>query len=269
MSNPLLHRRRKRGKDGLALALLAATMAMLGAGLAAGILLRPITLDSQTLCPSLAAPSATTLIVIDTSELLAPRHRKRLRATIEDEANRLPRYGRLSLLSLRPDSPRELIELFSRCNPGDSRSANPLFSNPGRMQARWQEQFADPLKAATARAGTARRAARTSPILEATAAAALDPDFTNFSGPRRLVLVTDLLEHDPGLGFSSYSDAGDLARFLSLRRGFEPPDLSAVSVRVVVLDRPDYLHRQVAAREKLWIPFFERAGAAETRFEGL
>ncbi len=269
MSNPLLRQSHKRGKDKLGLALLLLTFAVLGGGLAAGIVLRPAFLDSQTLCPTQKVPTSITLVLIDATEKLAPRHLKRLRAAIDDEANRLDRFGRLTVMSMRSDTPRELTELFSRCNPGDSRGANPLLSNPARIQARWQADFADPLKAAANRAASARRSAQSSPILEAIAAAAVDPSFANFSGPRRLVLVSDLLEHDPRLGFSSYTDAATLGRFLELRRGFEPPDLSNSFVRVIVLDRPEHLHRQVAARDALWRPFFERAGARDTRFEGL
>ncbi len=101
------------------------------------------------------------------------------------------------------------------------------------------------------------------------AGASQDLAFANFAGPRRLVLITDLLEHDPEWGFSAYADGADLGRFLARRTGYEVPDLGGIIVRVIVLDRPDLLHRQTAARDGLWRPFFERAGAEEVRFEGL
>lgn len=269
MTNPLLSKRQKRGKDQLGLALLMLTIMVLGTGLAAGIVLRPAPTDPRTFCPVLTAPSSITMVLIDGSEQLEPRHRKRLFAAIEDEANRLPRFGRLMLVKMRPQSPRELKEVFLRCNPGDSRTANPLFSNPARVQARWQADFADPLRAAANLAASAPRSSSASPILEAIAAAALDPAFANFSGPRRFVLITDLLEHDPNIGFSTYSNEGGLGRYVALRKGFEPPDLLGTDVRVVVLDRAEHLQRQITAREELWKPFFERSGARDLRFEGL
>lgn len=267
--NPLLRSARKRAKDVLGLVLLGLTGCGLIAAIAAAMVLAPVPLDAETLCPQRAPPAAMTLILVDASGPLEPRLRARLRAAILEEAMRLPRLALLDIKGMRPNAPREFVEVFSRCNPGDSGSANPLFSNPARIQARWKIQFADPLKAAAARASNARQAAMTSPILDAVAGASQDLAFANFTGPRRLVLITDLLEHDPEWGFSAYADGADLGRFLARRTGYEVPDLAGITVRVIVLDRPDLLHRQTAARDGLWRPFFERAGADEVRFEGL
>lgn len=267
--NPLLHKARKRSKDALGLVLLGLTFCGLLAAFAAAMVLTPAPIDAETLCPLQAPPTSMTLILVDASGPLEPRHRKRLRAAIEEEANRLPPLALLTIRGMRPNAPRELVDVFSRCNPGDSRSANPLFSNPARIQARWKAQFSDPVKAAASRTSNTRQAASTSPILDALAGASQDLAFASFAGPRRLVLITDLLEHDPDWGFSAYADGADLARFLARRIGYEVPDLSGMEVRVIVLDRPDLLHRQTAARDGLWRPFFDRAGAQDVRFEGL
>jgi len=149
-----LRPKRKRAsanKDLLGYLLIAATAVLLVGGLSLGYANRAPALDPESLCRLDAAPPAITLILVESSDAFEPRHKRRLRAAIEDEAYRLPKHGRLLLLAMRPDSPREPRALFSKCNPGDGRSANPLFANPTQVQARWESGFLAPLQAAVGR----------------------------------------------------------------------------------------------------------------------
>lgn len=262
-------RRKRGGKDVLGVALLAVTGSLLVAGLVLGYAVRPPPLDPQSLCRLDQPPPAVTLVLVESSDALEARHKRRLKAAIAEEAQRLPRYGRLILLGLRPDTPREPKALFSLCNPGDGRLANPLFANPQRIQVRWQTQFLEPLQAAANRAAAGRKGARASPLIEAISAAALEPDFASPEAQRRFVLVSDLLEHDPETGFSTYSESPSLGRYTQLSPGFHAPDLSGVAVRVVALDREGLAARQVAARDALWTPLFEAAQAESVNIEGL
>jgi hypothetical protein len=173
------------------------------------------------------------------------------------------------VMGVKPNAPSELKLLFSRCNPGDAASINPLFANAAKAQQRWEADFLTPLLAAANRAAGARRAAKASPIAQAVRAAALEPDFTAPAGARRLVLVSDLLEHDPAHGFSTYAQNPSLARWRAAAGGLDAPDLSGVAVRVIALDRAELAERQLAARDALWSPFFEAADASDLVFEGL
>lgn len=261
--------KRKQRKDLLGSLLLAGAAALLASGLALGYVLRPPALDRESLCRLDEPPPAVTLVLIESSDVLQPRHKRRLRAAIEEEAFRLPKHGRLLLLGMRPDDPREPKALFSRCNPGDGRSANPLFANPARVQARFESAFLEPLKAAANRAAASRREAKASPIVEALRAASLEPDFARPGARRRLMLVSDLLEHDPEAGFSAYADGADLALYQARFPGATPPALADVEVRVVVLDREGLAARQAAARDQLWTPLFDASETKSLGFDGL
>jgi hypothetical protein len=247
--------RARRRKDLAGWALIAISFIALAGGAAAYSQLRPPPTDSETLCRTDTPLRAHTLILVDATDKLEPRHKKRLAAAIAQERARLSTYDRLTILSLRPDQPAEPRVLFSLCLPRDAATANPLFENPARLQAQWDDSIGKALAAAQRRAGAAAPAP-VSPIVAAVRAAAADPDFT---GPmqRRFVLISDLLENDPA-GFSIYRDvAADPAAALA-----RPAALGGASVRVIPLDRREDAGRQDAARERLWAPFFDASGAA-------
>lgn len=261
-------RRRRGRKDALGLILGAAILALLGAGMAMAVMLQPPALDPNTLCRLGGPPAGHTLILVDASDALEPRHRRRLKAVALEEAGRLKPGDRLTLLALRADAPREPRALFSLCHPGDGARANPLLANPARIQARFEETFLAPLDKAASRAAAGRRRATQSPLIEAVGAAVREPAFSAEAPGRRFVLVSDLLEHDPA-GFSAYTDGADYARYRAAHGGYRPPPLDGATVRLVALDRPEFAARQAAALAALWEPLFAEAGAADVQVEGL
>jgi hypothetical protein len=251
---------RRRRKDLLGFALIVGTALVLGGvGLAAALLRTP-PFDPQTLCRTDAPPPAHTLILVDSTDRLDVRHQRRLRTVASEEAARLPRWGKLSVLSLRPDAENAPRTLFSACTAGDRTNANPLWEDVARIEALKRRQFDEPLEAALATARGAR-GADGSPIVEGLAAAAADPDFAA-APQRRLVLVSDLLQFSPGR-FSLYEPGADWSRYRAAPGALRtPPDLAAVTVRVVVLERPDRGEAQTAAQRHFWTPYFDAAGAS-------
>jgi hypothetical protein len=124
------------------------------------------------------------------------------------------------------------------------------------VQAAWEEEFAAALESAL-RSASSGGPQRASPIVAALRAVAADPDFGAEIPHRRLVLVSDLLEHNPQ-GFSLYaSDATYAAWRASSANG--PPDFARVDMRVVPIDRPDHAERQASAMETFWPAFFDAA----------
>jgi hypothetical protein len=146
--------------------------------------------------------------------------------------------------------------LFSKCLPRPPERANPLFENARMAQARWDEDFAQALDRAL-RSAASGGPARASPILAGLRAVAADPEFGPEVPRRRLVLVSDLLEHDPD-GFSLYVSGADYAAW---RAGAAagPADLARVDLRVVPLDRPDHAERQAEALDRFWPAYFDAA----------
>lgn len=242
------------GALGVVLILLAASV--LGVLGAAAFLMRPPPTDAETLCRLDAAPEAHTIVLVDSTDRLEPRHRRKLRAVLAQERGRLAQYERLTVMRLNVRRPQEPSILFSKCLPRAPEDTNPLFENARRAQQRWDDGFASALEGAFRSAAGGGRA-NASPIIAGLRAAAADPEFGPEIPRRRLVLVSDLLEHDPR-GFSLYVSE---AIYADWRSGapLGPPDLARVDVRIVPLDRPDHARRQADALERFWPAFFEAA----------
>jgi len=254
--------RRKRGRGGVAgvlgaLLISAVMLTLTGFGAAAFLLRAPPT-DPETLCRTDAPLAAHTIVLVDSTDRLEPRHKRKLRAVLAQERARLGQYDRLTLLRLNARRPQEPAILFSRCLPRPPEQTNPLFENARHTQARWDADFAGALERALGRASAGAGAQR-SPILAGLRAIAADPDFDPLIPRRRLVLVSDLLEHEPG-GFTHYADNAD---FPAWRRqaAQNAPDFARVEVRIAPLDRPAHAARQAYALENFWPDYFDAAQA--------
>ncbi len=257
-------RRAKRRADLLGALLIGVALAGLGGLAAGGIALRPPPVDADTLCRTDAPLAAHTIVLVDSTDRLEPRHRRRLRAIADQERARLGAYARLTILRLRADRAQEPAIVFSKCLPRPPATANPLFENAKLAQQIWDESFADALAAAVRRAGQSR-IANASPLLASLRAVAADPEFSESVRSRRLVLVSDLMEHEPD-GFSLYAAGADYARWRAIdSRG--PADFTGVEVRVAALDRPDLAALQTAAVDKFWLDYLDATGARTVTFD--
>lgn len=104
-------------------------MAVLGGLGAATFLLRPPSLDETTLCRTDARLGAHTIVLVDSTDRLEPRHRRKLRAVLMQERARLGQYDRLTIMRLNVRRPQEPAILFSRCLPRPPEQTNPLFED--------------------------------------------------------------------------------------------------------------------------------------------
>jgi hypothetical protein len=211
---------------------------------------------------------ASTAAIVDATDALTETQRSRVRTTIEGERDRLPQGGRLIILSLNPAAPWEPIELVSICNPGTAADANPLFATRSRIEARWRTAYADPIEKAIARAIEGPTSTN-SPIVATIAATLTRPDFdARVPQQRRMVLVSDLLEHDKA-GYSQLK-GGD---FWNAYRASTLPqkaklDLRGVSVAIDYLLRGQYAAVQGPKHQEFWQRLLTEAGAAEVSFIG-
>ena len=249
-------RRGASGRNALGIVLIVAALAVLGGLASAALFLRPPPTDATTLCRLDEPLAAHTIVLVDSTDRLEARHRRKLRAVLAQERSRLAQYDRLTIMRINVRRPQEPSILFSQCLPRPPEQTNPLFENARMVQATWDEEFAQALESALRSAG-AGGPQRASPIIAALRAVAADPEFGAEIPRRRLVLVSDLLEHNPQ-GFSLYvSDANYAAWIASSPTG--PPDFARVDLRVVPIDRPDNAERQAQAVERFWPAFFDAA----------
>jgi len=251
--------RRARGagaRNALGLVLLTLALVVLGGLGAAAFMLRPPPTDAETLCRTDAPLGAHTIILVDATDRLEGRHRRKLRADLAQERARLTQYDRLTIMRLNVRRPQEPSILFSKCLPRPPEQTNPLFENARMVQQRWDEDFAAALDSAL-RSAASSGPARASPIVAGLRAVAADPDYDAAISHRRLVLVSDMLEHNPQ-GFSLYVSTANYAAWRAQSPN-DPPDFARVDLRIVPLDRPDHAAQQAAALEQFWLAFFDAA----------
>jgi len=223
--------------------------------------------DPVVLCQRGTYISASTVVLADTTDALTEIQSRRLRRAIEAGRDRTPRGGRFSIVAINDSDPSQPAELFSGCNPGRSSDVNPLFVTAGKVDAEWAATFGKPVEAAIA--GAAERLETPSSPLIATIAALLTrPDFDARVPQRRLVMVSDMVEHQKGYSHLSggdfwkgYANSG-LARYATL-------DLRGVAVAIDYLVRPKYANVQGAPHRRFWQRLFAEAGTAEVTFIGL
>jgi len=259
-----MSKRRGGAANLLGAALISVVVLALGGFGAAAFLLRAPPTDPETLCRTDAPLGAHTIVLVDSTDRLEPRHRRKLRAVLAQERARLGQYDRLTLMRLNARRPQEPSILFSRCLPRPPELTNPLFENARHTQARWDADFAGALDRAL-RSAASGAGARQSPILAGLRAVAADPDFDPLIPRRRLVLVSDLLEHNPQ-GFTHYADGADYLRWRALSPQ-NAPDFARVSVRVAPLDRPEHAARQAHALAHFWPAYFDAADVQDVSFD--
>lgn len=252
----MTRRRRGGGRHVLGGVLIALALTVLGGLAGAALMLRPPPTDAETLCRTDAPLGAHTIVLVDSTDRLEARHRRKLRAVLEQERARLAQFERLTILRINVRRPQEPAVLFSKCLPLPPEQTNPLYQNARIVRQRWDEAFQETLDRATARASSGGPA-RASPIVIALRAVAADPDFGPEIPRRRIVLISDLLEHDPQ-GFSLYVSGADYPAWAA-QTPSGPPDLSHVDLRIVPIDRPDQAQRQADAQTRFWPAFFEAA----------
>jgi hypothetical protein len=191
---------------------LGGAMVLLALGLLAGgayaflTARRPPTLDRVSLCPT-DGPRSVTVILLDSTDEIPNIGKHEIRMILLDMAEALPAYGLLELRLLDPKTSGGR-PIFNKCNPGDGSGLSEYTGNPRLARKRWMEAFRQPLEEALD-AGFRPALSETSPIIETVQRIAVD----RFSGraaeeiPKSLVLVSDMLEHEPD--YSQY--AGDLS----------------------------------------------------------
>lgn len=120
--------RRGRGAAGrnvLGFVLIVVALAVLGGLASAAFVLRPPPTDPQTLCRTDHPLNAHTIVLVDSTDRLEPRHRRKLRAVLAQERQRLSEYDRLTVMRLNARRPQEPSVLFSRCLPLPPERTNP------------------------------------------------------------------------------------------------------------------------------------------------
>jgi hypothetical protein len=187
-------------------------------------------LDMTTYCPK-SGPKDVTAVLIDRTDGISERQAGVIKNLIQRWASEVPKNGAFRVYEVTGNPGLESPKM-SVCNPGTGEDANPLISNPGRESARYKEKFGDPLNAMIVGMQSDTEAS-VSPIMEAIQGIVIQ-EFSSGAERRRLILVSDLMQHTPE--FSLYKDPPDIQEFRKSPYGRKVEvSLRGVSVEVQIL----------------------------------
>jgi hypothetical protein len=221
-------------------------------------------LDAATLCPE-SGPASVTVVLVDVTDELSRPQAQDFQNQFERLRAETPRHGLLEVFLVRELDQGLLAPVVSLCNPGRGADVNEFLGNPQRVEARWRQGFEAPLDEAFKLVATASSAVR-SPVLEAIQSVALTAlaSADRVDVPRRLVVVSDLMQHTQTLSFyRGLPDPGALIEnpaFQQVRT-----DLHDVTVELWMLHRPGLLAEQQGGLARLWERLIREQGGQVVR----
>lgn len=220
----------------------------------------PPAVAEETACRVDRQDPAHTVLLIDQSDPFNPNDFGWVREFMDAEARRLPKYGRLTVVTPNSENPYEPVYLYAKCSPGSVEDANPILQNPRMIDDTWREHFYEPLKDSVEAALTEDQQP-SSPLSEAIYAVLDRADFQSTQPNRRFVLVSDLMQHSEN--FSFYRSGADYAGFGDTRLAKEAPGMEGVDVVARIVPRQEY-DLPMAEVKTFWASYFDKAGASYT-----
>ena len=251
------HGKKPRAPDwqkvgGIGLAILAAAV-IVGVVIWSTVVDRPAR-DRETMCPE-GGPSQVTAILVDTTDGLDPISRADILGRLDD----LVSESRPDEMMIVYEASQSLANTFAPeitvCNPGDPDAADPLISSPGLIRRALEERFRTPLTRMFEDLVDSDEAA-VSPVMETIQAISVTVYARGAyeSIPKRLILISDLLQHSEHL--SLYREPPDYDAFAS-GTGAEALQTNLRDVVLEILFVPRRAHSRLGSSIKL-IRFWER-----------
>ena len=190
-------------------------------------------INEATLC-HVDGPVNVTAILLDLTDPLGNTQQARLKTNIENEIASSSTDTMISL-GVVSEEPQRWGSLFAKCKPATGEQANALYENPSPIRDRYQREFLIPIRAKIDET-LGGQAENQSPIMEALQSLVADtPDFTRARGQRKLLIVSDMLQHSDtisfyrGQGWEYFSDRDGESRLAA--------SLQNVSVKIMRIPR--------------------------------
>lgn len=162
---------------------------------------RPAERDPDTGCPE-TGPSALTAIMIDATDRIGAISRADVLARLEEYVAASREDEMVMGFEAGPVGEEIDEPLLTVCHPGDPEKASEWTRNPRRIRQRLEERFRQPLEALF-RDLLGREEAPTSPLMESVQSVAVSylgrEEYVDI--PKRLILVSDLMQHSEYLSF--------------------------------------------------------------------
>lgn len=214
-------------------------------------------LDPDTECRADRKDPAHTILLIDQSDPFSDNDIAWVDELIDAEARTLPRFGRLTVVLPNSGAPFDPTTLYTHCSPGSVDDANPILQNPRMIDDTWREHFYKPL---TATVGETLKTKNqpSSPLFEALYSIGDRADFQSNRKNRRLVIVSDLMQHSEG--FSFYRTGADLGAYSESTVAAQVPQMDGVNVVARIVPRQEY-DLPIGEVRAFWRGYFDKTGA--------
>jgi len=214
-------------------------------------------LDEVTLC-HLGGARSITMILLDLTDPLTGTQQARLETLLLDEVRRSGIDTMISFGVVSEDADNWGAR-FAKCKPATGEDANALYENPRLIEERYNNEFLLPMLNELANAVSGEPESR-SPIMESLQSLISEtPDFTRAEGERKIVIVSDMLQHSDvlsfyrGQGWDYFSDSGGARRLAR--------NLGAVSIEIIRIPRAGSNLPDRAEVEDFWSRYFDRQGS--------
>ena len=218
--------------------------------------------DPQTLC-LLEVPLQThVLILVDRTDPLTPLQSVIFRKLLLRERAALRPHAKLSVFTVTDTTGVLEDQRFSMCSPGHREDANLLYENPQQVQRFFERRFEEPLDQVILDL-TGAQVAPQSPIYQSLLKVLRRPDFTWRVPQRRLILLSDLMEHTAA--FSHYNTS-KFEIMLTLAPFLAPLDLDQVDLEVYYREFSFKLPDKAQKHQIFWEELFRASGAVRQRW---
>lgn len=260
---PLRHSSRNRTARGavspwLALGAAIAVAAVISVFVLQGRTTEKFAIDVHTLCP-LSGPVAIAVVLIDATDTLDPVQTASVRQLVEQQIREaVP--GTLFSFGVVGADPAQRGSARALCKPHAGTDVSQMTQNVPAVQKRYDERFLDPVREILAVLGTEGEANQ-SPIMESLQSVITEtPGFLSFSGPKEVLIISDLLQHSDAMSFyrgedwQSFSDSPAFTRLSE--------NLGDADVTIYRIARPPVTRvNDPAAVEDFWARYLDRQGA--------
>lgn len=230
---------------------------VVGVGFLAQKLMATAQVDERTLCHTGGALNVTA-VLLDLTDPLGATQQARLNTILADEIARSS-VDTMIAIGVVSEDPAKWGEQFAKCKPATGEDANGLYENPTIIAERYTREFTDPFRS-TLQSMLTAEAENQSPIMEALQSLVSEtPDFTRAKGHRKIIIVSDMLQHSDNLsfyrgqGWDYFDQAGGSERLAA--------NLTSVDVDILRIPRSGQNIPSTEMVEDFWSRYFDRQGS--------
>jgi hypothetical protein len=215
-------------------------------------------IERDRLCPA-TGPAGQVVLLVDKTDPLTFTQKQAFEVLLNKlVSEQVPMGYLLSVFVLGGDYKSNPKPIFNKCNPGDGTDANAFTNNVTHLRKRFEDKFRQPVLGLADKLQTPT-SERYSPIFEMLSMTAINGfRAENVKGPRRLIIVSDMLHNTPE--YSMYRGTPDFQSFVDSDYGRKMhTDLKDVEIQIQYLMNTPHL--QTRRNLKFWEDYFNWTGA--------